>query len=276
MQKYWVFILSFLLTCLCSVSVDAQQGNGVLPHSSTAFVVIAHRGNHTEYPENTLEAINAAIEVGAAYVEIDVRETKDSVPILMHDVTVNRTTNGIGNVSALMYNELKKLSLKSADGKQYQIPTLEEVLQLCKNKINIYLDFKMASVKKVWELLQKSGMQHQVIVYPNNIEQYKQWQQIASYVPIITSVPEVYLTEDKLAQFFANTKVAVVDNLYQPNLIKIAQQLGIKVWLDVESANENETVWDRYVKMGTNGLQTDKPKELISYLKKHGRTAKMN
>jgi glycerophosphoryl diester phosphodiesterase len=147
---------------------------------------------------------------------------------------------------------------------------------LCKNKINIYLDFKMASVKKVWEQIQKSGMQHQVIVYPNTIDQYKQWQQIASQVPIITSVPEAYLTDDKLTQFFTNTKVSVVDNLYQPNLIKIAQQLGVKVWLDVEGTNENETVWDKYVKMGIDGLQTDKPEQLISYLKKHERTVKMN
>jgi glycerophosphoryl diester phosphodiesterase len=276
MQKHCVFILIFWLTCLCSVSVDAQQGNGVLPHSSNAFVVIAHRGNHTVYPENTLAAIKAAIEAGAAYVEIDVRETKDSVAILMHDVTVNRTTNGIGNVNALMYDELKNLSVKSLDGKQYQIPTLEEVLQLCKNKINIYLDFKMASVKKVWEQIQKNGMQHQVVVYPNNIEQYKQWQQMAPQIPIITSVPESYLSEDKLAQFFSDTKLAVVDNLYQPKLIKIAQQLGIKVWLDVESANENENIWNKYLKMGVNGLQTDKPEQLISYLKKYVRTNKMN
>jgi glycerophosphoryl diester phosphodiesterase len=275
MQKHCVFFLIFWLTCLCSVSVDAQQGNGVLPHSSNAFVVIAHRGNHTVYPETTLAAIKAAIEAGAAYVEIDVRETKDSVPILMHDVTVNRTTNGIGNVYALMYDELKNLSVKSLDGKQYQIPNLEEVLQLCKNKKNIYLNFKMASVKKVWEQIQINGIQHQVIVYANNIHQYKQWQQMAPQIPIITSVPESYLSEDKLAQCFSATKLAVVDNL-QPKIIKIAQQLGIKVWLDVESANENENIWNKYLKMGVNGLQTEKPEQLISYLKKYVSTNKMN
>ncbi|WP_298300951.1 glycerophosphodiester phosphodiesterase family protein [Hydrotalea sp.] len=267
-KNAYPYILLFLVTGLSSFSLEAQKGNGALPHSSTAFVVIAHRGNHAFFPENTIPAIKAAIEAGAQYVEIDARETLDSVMILMHDATVDRTTNGKGAVSTLTYAQIQALHTTAINGEQYTVPTFSEVLQVCKNKINIYLDFKNANVAKAWSLIQQAGMEHQIIVYPNTLQQYQEWQVLAPQMPIITSVPAVSLSVNKLHTFYSTMPIAVVDNLYNDSLIKIAHAHHVKVWLDVEGAHETPEIWNKFLKMGVDGLQTDHPQQLLAYIKK--------
>ncbi|MDE3125926.1 MAG: glycerophosphodiester phosphodiesterase family protein [Bacteroidota bacterium] len=262
--QYLVLILAIGFSS--NFSVQAQKGMGVLPHPSTAFVVIAHRGNHVFYPENTLPAIQAAIKAGAQYVEIDLRETIDSVLILMHDATVDRTTDGKGAVSSLNYAQIKALHTPAKDGQLYAIPLFAEVLQLCKNKINIYLDFKSANVAKAWQMIQQADMQNQIIVYPNTLQQYHEWQRLAPQVPIITSVPKASFSEEKLNEFFTTMHIAVVDNLYDQNLIKIAHINHVKVWLDIESPQESPAIWDKFIQMGVDGLQTDYPQQLLAYI----------
>ena len=112
-------------------------------------------------PENTIAAYKNAIKNGVDYVEIDLRTTKDSVLVIMHDATVDRMTNGKGKISDLTYAEVRKLKVidKRKDStKTYLVPNFEEVLQTCRNKINIYLDFKDASVQQSYNLIKKYGM----------------------------------------------------------------------------------------------------------------------
>lgn len=92
------------------------------------MLVAAHRGDSYNCFENTMDAFRAAVEVGADMIETDVRMTKDGILVLLHDETVDRTTNGSGPVSEMTYEELRQLN---AGGiyKPVQIPTLEELLQ---------------------------------------------------------------------------------------------------------------------------------------------------
>ena len=88
---------------------------------------IAHRGTTIFAPENTLPALEKAIELGAEYVEIDVRYSSDNVPVLIHDPEVDRTTNGSGNVGELTLAELKQLDAGFWFGDEFagtRIPTL--------------------------------------------------------------------------------------------------------------------------------------------------------
>src|SRR5690242_18530281 len=115
------------------------------PASKHKFIVAAHRGDHVIYPENTLEAYREAIKNEADYVEIDLRTTKDGELVSMHDGSVNRMTNGQGLIKDQTLADLQQLKVKSrdtTDKQTYRIPTFKEILQLCKNRINIYLDFK--------------------------------------------------------------------------------------------------------------------------------------
>ena len=90
------------------------------------MTVAAHRGDSANYPENTMAAFRAAIAVGADMIETDVRLTRDGVPVLIHDRTVDRTTDGTGYVKDIDFAELRMLNAGTKEMPQ-QIPTLEEL-----------------------------------------------------------------------------------------------------------------------------------------------------
>ena len=93
------------------------------------MMVAGHRGDSANYPENTMVAFRAAIAAGVDMIETDVRLTKDGVPVLIHDRTVDRTTDSTGYVKDMTFAELRALNAGTEDAPQ-QIPTLEELLEL--------------------------------------------------------------------------------------------------------------------------------------------------
>eukprot|EP00795_Rhopilema_esculentum_P008971 gene8971-16612_t len=136
-----------------------------------APIVIGHRGGQYEAPENTLIAIKTAKRNGSTAVELDLAFTDDGYGIIIHDETVDRTTNGTGEVSNFRFHEIRKLNaasklrtLRYAEGKIEvagfeQIPTLKEVVELCKDiEMKIILDVKsdaMATANAILKLSQE-------------------------------------------------------------------------------------------------------------------------
>lgn len=123
----------------CTFSADKAPEHG-MP------LVFAHRGASNTAPENTLAAIRLAATLGADGVEIDVRLTKDGVPVLMHDSSVDRTTNGTGNVRDLTLKQIRTLDAgqkKSPHFKGEQVPTLKDALKLCAQlDLRVVIDIK--------------------------------------------------------------------------------------------------------------------------------------
>lgn len=108
--------------------------------------VAAHRGLRATYPENTMEAFKAALEVGVDQLETDVRCSKDGELVLIHDATVNRTTNGEGEVASMTLDQLKSLDAGGFKGEQFigcKIPTLKEFMELVKDHSTITLDIEL-------------------------------------------------------------------------------------------------------------------------------------
>ena len=108
--------------------------------------VAAHRGWCEKYPENTMEAFRAALEIGVDQIETDVRVSKDGHLVLIHDATVDRTTNGTGKVKDLTLAQLKALDAGSHKGAEFagcQIPTLIEFMELVKDHPTITLDIEL-------------------------------------------------------------------------------------------------------------------------------------
>ncbi len=99
---------------------------------------IAHRGASAYEPENTLRAFRRAIELGADMIELDVHLSRDGYPVIMHDATVDRTTNGTGYVRDKTLAELKELDA----GKGERIPTLQEAMELVRGKCGLYIELK--------------------------------------------------------------------------------------------------------------------------------------
>jgi glycerophosphoryl diester phosphodiesterase len=114
-------------------------------------LIIAHRGDSAMRPENTLVAFREALSVGADLVEMDVQLTKDGQVVVLHDVTVNRTTDGNGSVRDMTLAEVKKLDAGFAakfDGqfRGERIPTLREALELLRGKKKVLVEIKRESV----------------------------------------------------------------------------------------------------------------------------------
>ncbi|GEO06213.1 glycerophosphoryl diester phosphodiesterase [Adhaeribacter aerolatus] len=107
--------------------------------------LIAHRGASDAAPENTLAAIKKALQGPADYIEVDVHQTKDGEVILMHDATVNRTTDGHGAIAKLTLAEIKKLDAGLWYDSAYRhekVPTLAETLQLVRGRKKLLIEIK--------------------------------------------------------------------------------------------------------------------------------------
>jgi glycerophosphoryl diester phosphodiesterase len=159
-----ISILLFLFLIL-SYTRCIDQTNVLLPQRG----LCAHRGAMETHPENTLPSIREAIRAGAQMVELDVRLSRDGIPVLMHDTTVDRTTNGTGRVNELLLAELIALDAGNWFKPPYKgirIPTLEEALLIFPDNVWIDLDMKGGydlgvAVSKV-VLAQK--LNHQVVL----------------------------------------------------------------------------------------------------------------
>lgn len=260
------FAASFLL---CAVLFAGAQPSAPLPASKNGFIVIAHRGSHLVKPENTVAAVEDAIKAGADYVEIDLRTTKDGHLVLCHDETVDRTSNGKGKVRDLNVDEIAKLELKGKDGKSYRMPEFTEVLKVCKDKINIYLDFKEADVAETYRQIKAAGMEKQVAVYLNKVDQYLAWRKQFPEMPLMTSLPESIATKDDLAVLLEKMQLEGLDNVKDSTMLLAARSNGIHVWLDVQGADEGPAKWKQAMSKGIQGVQTDHPEELVAYLVKN-------
>jgi glycerophosphoryl diester phosphodiesterase len=264
---------SFAFFCICFLSFAfcVQSQTVHLPHTKHKLVIIAHRGNHVAVPENTIASYQEAIKCGADYVEVDLRTTKDGHLVVMHDASVDRTTNGKGKVSELKFEEIENLHVFNNNKKTHRIPEFHEVLKACKGKIHIYLDFKDADVAETWKQITAAGMEKEVIVYLNKEVQYGQWKTIAPHVPLMTSAPDHAKTKEQLAHFLSTVQVQILDNVKDPALLEVLKEKGVQVWLDVQSRTEGPESWVKALENNIQGLQTDHPADLIAYLKEHNK-----
>ena len=121
---------------------------------------IGHRGAAGHAPENTLAAIQKGIALGVDFVEIDVRRTADGVLVVLHDATVNRTTDGKGRVDRLFLRDIAKLNAGNGE----HIPTLEEVLKIAAGKAGLMLELKAEGVaQQTVESVREAGFKGPVI-----------------------------------------------------------------------------------------------------------------
>ena len=135
--------------------------------ASKYVVVISHRGDWRNYPENSIPAIESVIRMGVDVMELDLKMTKDSVLVLSHDRTIDRCTNGKGPVSDYTLEELKQFRLKRAHNvvtDSLHIPTLEEALLACKDRIVVNVDQGFEFYDQVLEITERLGVTDQILI----------------------------------------------------------------------------------------------------------------
>ena len=258
------------------LSFGAFAQTDPLPFTKHKTIVIAHRGDHTHAPENTLAAYQNTIDDGADFVEIDLRTTKDGQLVIMHNSTIDHMTGQQGELNSFTFDSLRRIKVSEPlhpEWGLHTIPTFKEVLQLCKGKINIYLDFKDASVAETYKQIIEAGMENNILVYINEPHQFEEWGTVAPNMPLMISLPRAVKTRAEMLQVLNTFDIDILDGDYtEYNLetVLAAKEKKVPIWADIQSADESATQWNAALALGLAGLQTDHPKTLIEFLIKKG------
>ncbi|HTQ56691.1 MAG TPA: glycerophosphodiester phosphodiesterase family protein [Bryobacteraceae bacterium] len=240
---------------------------GAVP-AKPQIVVIAHRGEHRAHPENTLPAFQAAVDAGADYFELDVRTTADGHLVLMHDATVDRTTNGSGAVRRLTLDQIRKLDAGAKFGPRFagtRVPTLAEALRLARGRIGVYVDSKDIAPAELVSALTNAEMLDSAVIYGGA----GFLRQVQALYPSLRVMPEAG-SAGALEKLVTGMKlrVAAFDAVdFTDDVIAVAVKAGVAIYVDRLGPADNPAGWQDAVDRGAAGIQTDRPADLLGYLR---------
>ena len=251
------------------------------------FLVIAHRGGRSLGPESTLYTFQRALDIGVDVLEVDIRTTKDGQPILLHDRTVDRTTNGTGPVDNFTLAKLKTLDAGyrwtpdhgqtfPLRGKGLTIPTLAEVFQAFPNaRINIEIkESRIAENANLCRLIRTYQKTHRVMVASFDVSQLKKFRKQCPEVATSAGAREAFL--------FYGLQWAHLENLYSPSAQALqvpeyygsrqvvtprfleaahARNMCVHVW----TVNDTNSM-QQLINLGVDGIMTDYPEKLLGLL----------
>jgi glycerophosphoryl diester phosphodiesterase len=143
----------------------------LIPFSAGAVDVVVHRGANLEAPENTRAAAQVCIDLGAEYVEVDVRTSKDDVLYILHDTDLDRTTNGSGPLHKHTSGEIDQLDAGSWFDARFEgegVPRLDEYLRWIKGKTKVYFDVKSADLRQLVALVRALDMEEDCFFWFSN------------------------------------------------------------------------------------------------------------
>jgi glycerophosphoryl diester phosphodiesterase len=242
--------------------LDRRVGSTVRPVTGQTKIV-AHRGAVFEAPENTMPAIKHAISVGATFAEIDLRYTAEGEVVLMHDETVDRTTNGSGPVSSMKLPDIRKLDAgvkKSREFAGTRVPTLREVIENTRGRIQLYLDLKEVDPTPVVQLVRQLNVGSMVYFRPYShramrsivetdptlrvLFDLEDWIQFPGILPILRrTYPTAALSSG-------------IQN-WTPELLAEARSLGLATFVNVLGAEDTPENLRRALDLRFDYIQTD-------------------
>lgn len=244
------------------------------------ILVAAHRAMHPKYPENSLAAVQENIHLGVDILEIDVRESKDGRLVLMHDETIDRTTNGKGKVSNLDFSTLKGINLiHNEEITLEHIPTFEALLETTKGKIMIDVDFKeddLAAMKKAYALIKKHHMEEQILFYI--YDNYQLIPLLRKLNPKIKLMPRAYSRKDvrKILKIGGIKIIHIDESFYKNSIMRKIRISGSRIWSNalgkydqMEKLRKDSGFSQLLEKKYINVIQTDLPEELLHFLREN-------
>lgn len=231
--------------------------------------IIAHRGASTFAPENTLAAFQLAVDMGAKSIEFDVQMTKDGKLVVIHDYTLNRTTNGQGYVMESNYDYIQSLDAGgwySEDFKNQRIPLLSQVLNLIPKEMVTHIEIKKTAFEKrpiELEVLKVvldtnrlaqtvfSSFEHGCLLELLKHEGVKVGVLVGSNI----QVPERYLELNQMKSYSFNQSAEFVS----PGLVQQVHEAGLKL---LSYTVDDPSMAELFRQMGVDGIFTNNPKLL--------------
>lgn len=258
-------------------------------------MVTAHRGDWRNAPENSLKAYQLAAAMGVDVVEVDLKKTKDGEIVIMHDETIDRSTNGKGKPADYTLAEIKKFHLKNGLGRATAynfIPTLKEVmLQLKGTGVMVNLDKSYPYFREAYAILQETGTIRQAIFkseapFDSLKNKYPELLDKIIYMPVVSlDKPEA---RQQITDYLNGMKPYAFELIFTRDTSAILRnnifitKTGSKVWINslwaslngghdddlaVEQDNKKDS-WDWILAQGATIIQTDRPQLLLEYLRK--------
>jgi glycerophosphoryl diester phosphodiesterase len=222
--------------------------------------VVGHRGAAGVLPENTIKGFEYAIGLGVTYVECDVHLTSDKHLVVMHDATVDRTTNGTGAIRDLRFETIRNLDA----GEGEHVPTFDEVLAVTKGKVTLLCELKGEGVEQAAvDAVERHGMGNEVMFssfYMDRIQRVKQIDNNLAIRAIMTSPSK----ED--IQNAIGLGIVGLDVHYR--------NLTLQMIEDAHAAGVNIIAWNpntwaeqkAMIGLGVDGVSSDRPDILMSHL----------
>jgi glycerophosphoryl diester phosphodiesterase len=238
--------------------------------------IVAHRGNSGPMPENTLIAINGAIDLGVDMVEIDVRLTSDGVPILMHHDRVDHTTPGTGLVSDLTWDEIRTLDAGSWRGSEFsgeRVSSLEQVLEATAGRMALNLDIKTPETAEMTAIAAaEAGAADSVVITGCTENCVRTVAGVTSRISTLLNLdemlvgvkpadaPAVALEAVDVAKELGAIAINVPFALADADLVDRARAVGIGVWAYTV---DDKDLFRELMDIGVDSLTTNWPEWML-------------
>jgi glycerophosphoryl diester phosphodiesterase len=271
-----LFFVAWSFAAPAQKTIEAIRRNFLDPTSGTVMVA-SHRAAHARHPENSLKAIQEAINLGVDIIEIDVKVSKDGIPFLMHDQTMDRTTNGKGDPEQLTWAELQKFFIVDKGRRtSLKMPTLLEALQLAQGKIMVDLDLKTSRIDAVIDVVKKTSTEEIVFFFDSDYEVLAQVQKAGKDLMIMPRAHSLSEADSAITLF--DPPVVHIDfSFYTPECTDLIRTSRARVWInalgdldeDLRKGREKRAL-KKLLNDGANIVQTDEPELLLRLLMEKG------
>lgn len=266
---------------IAASAAQAQTTENLAGLPAWDVVLVAHRGLAPDYPENTMAAFQNVIDRGVGVIEIDLRGTADGRVIIMHDETVDRTTDGTGAVSDLTFEQIRALDAGSHAGAQFageRVPTYEEVLQLAKHSgVMLLLDIKESpslNREMVVRITEQYDAALNVIAGVRSLEDLAYFRSLNPNIRTLGFIPspesidafaDAGVNAIRLWPYWINgDRIPAACNGDHHCLIDQVAERGLPVWSTAGEAGRVELL--ELIRLGVSGILTDLPAVLDELL----------
>lgn len=263
------------------------------PKSDYVFV-IAHRADWRGAPENSIQAIENSIRMGVDMVEIDIQRTADGQFVLMHDPTLDRMSTGKGRIADYTLEQIRQFRLRSGNAVKTRraIPTLEEALLACRDRVLVNIDKGGDYIREILPIIQRTGTERQVIIKGkyalDRVKADYGDSKGMLYMPIVDMYDSTAV--ERGAEFAKKMHPVAFELCFKteqelaPTFVNVVLKSGSRVWINTlwdtlcaGHDDENALIegmdkhWGWVLDHHATMIQTDRPEMLINYLKQHGR-----
>ena len=236
---------------------------------ASMFMAIAHRGASSYAPENTMAAFDLAIVMGARHIELDVHSTSDGHVVVIHDDTVDRTTDGSGPVTNLALAPLRTLDAGSWFGHEFtgeRIPTLDAVLGRYRGRVHVHVEIKGQSSQlshQTADLIRKHGMVGEATITSFQIARLQETRANAPELTTGWLVADVTDAVIAQARSLGLSQICPRANRITSELVRRLRAAGfvVRAW-----GVASEDLMRQVVQSGADGMTVNFPDKLIAYL----------